>query len=740
MKKTLFFCGILLCPYLGVAQQHRAAKDEKKERLDSIVVSAPLIGKNTPLTYSEMTNDEMKKRPSSYSLPMIFSLQPSVVATTEGGTGLGYSKISIRGTDASRLNVTLNGITLNDAESSEVFWVDIPFIQSFIKSAQIQRGVGTSTAGSASFGGGINMLTNSPANNAYGSAEFSLGSYNTYISSIGAGTGLTKRGFSFDARYSHSETDGYIRNAYGKLNSLYTSLTWRNKNNLLRTNYLYGDQRTGITWEGISLEKYYSDRRYNPSGEYYDVAGNIHYYDNETDNYKQHYLQLFYTHRFSKHLAWNSAFNYTRGDGYYENYKAETKFSKFGLKPQVVDGITYKKSDIIIKQQLDNDYFAGYSGLNYVNAGLDMSAGVGYSYYGGDHWGNVIWSMYNNNIPDNFQYYKNDGRKKEFNLFARAQYKLGRHFVLYSELQYRNINYKMRGIDKDFFPLSNNRKYNFVNGKIGLTYNLDKNNSFYLSASLANRDPSRSDIKESIKSERGDDIKSERLLDYEIGYKYITGNFTAMANLYLMEYKNQLVATGKLSETGHVIKQNVPDSYRRGIELVLGWQPISSLRLDGNLTLSKNKIKKYTSFIDTYDNPNDWTPLAQTQIYYKKSNIAFSPEYTAMLMLTCKPYKDISFSLSNKFVGKQYMDNSSLAEAKVPAYMTASFNASKCIRLQNGSKLVFSGTVDNLFNNKYYAYGWIYRALFADGSKQHLEQGVYPQAEINFIFRIAYEF
>jgi iron complex outermembrane recepter protein len=671
---------------------------------------------------------------------MLFALQPSVVATTEGGTGLGYSKISIRGTDASRLNVSMNGITLNDAESEEVFWVDIPFIQSFLKSAQIQRGVGTSTAGTASFGGGINMMTASPSEKAYGNAEFSLGSYNTYITSIGAGTGISKSGLSFDARYSHSETDGYIRNAYGKLNSLFTSFGWKNKNNLLRANYIYGDQHTGITWEGISLEKYYSDRRYNPSGEYYDAAGNVHYYDNETDNYKQHYIQVFYTHKFNQHLAWNSALNYTGGSGYYENYKGSAKFSKYGIDPQVIDGVTYKKSDIIIRQQLGNDYFSGYTGLSYVNNGLDLSGGAGYSYYGGDHWGNIIWSMYNNNIEENLQYYKNDGRKKELNFFVRANYEFGQYLIAYSELQYRNINYKMRGIDKDFFSLYNNKKYNFINGTFGLTCNLNVNNKFYASVSVAHRDPSRSDIKESIKAKRQEELNSERLVDYEIGYKYTSGKFTAMANLYLMEYKDQLVATGKLSETGHVVKQNAPNSYRRGVELVLGWQPVSLIRLDGNLTLSRNKIRNFTSYVDTYDNPNDWTPLAQTQINYNTTNIAFSPDYTAMVMLTCTPTNTISFSLSNKFVGKQYMDNSSSADSKVPAYMTSSLNASKSLRLKNGSKIVLSGTVDNLFDNRYYAYGWIYRAVFADGSKQHLEQGVFPQAKINFIIRIAYEF
>lgn len=740
MKKALFFCGILLCPYLGFAQQHKAASDEKREKLDSIVVSAPIIGKNTPLTFSNITKEEMKSRPSSYSLPMIFALQPSVVATTEGGTGLGYTKISVRGTDASRLNVTMNGITINDAESQEVFWVDIPFIQSFLKSAQIQRGVGTSTAGTASFGGGINMLTASPSENAYGNAEFSFGSYNTYITSIGAGTGLSRQGFSFDARYSHSQTDGYIRNAKGGLNSLFTSFGWQNANNILKVNYIYGDQRTGITWEGISLEKYYSDRRYNPSGKYYDVAGNIHYYDNETDNYKQHHTQVFYTHRFTDNLVWNSALNYTRGDGYYENYKASAKFSKYGINPQVIKGTTYKKSDLIIRQKLSNDYYAGYTGLDYTNNGLEISGGAGYSYYGGDHFGNVIWSMYNNNIPDNFEYYRNDGRKKELNLFARAQYEINSYLTAYSEVQYRNINYKMRGDDKDFFSLYYNTKYNFVNGKIGLTLNINRNNKFYASASLSHRDPSRSDIKESIKSKRADEIKSESLKDFEIGYKYISETLTASANLYLMEYDNQLVATGKLSETGHVIKENAPDSYRRGVEFAIGWQPVSLFRFDGNMTLSKNKIKNFTTFIDTYNNKNDWNVMPQTQIHYKSTNIALSPDYIAMAMLTCNPSQSFSFSFASKFVGKQYMDNSQSAESKVPAYITASLNASKFIILRNGSKISISGTIDNIFNNRYYAYGWIYRAIFADGSAQYLEQGVFPQARTNFILRIAYEF
>lgn len=738
MKNIMFFCGIFLFPIL-LFSQNSISNLSKSEKLDSIVVSTARVSKNAPLTYSHVEKEQLKKSTSSHSLPLILSLQPSVVATTESGLGLGYSKLSIRGSDASRVNVTLNGITINDAESQEVFWVNLPFIQSFLQSAQVQRGVGTSSNGSAAFGGAINMQTLAAQNTPYGNAEFSYGSYQTYIMSVAAGGGVSKSGISFDARYSHSQTQGYIRNSNGELNSLFTSFGLQNNNNLFKINYIYGNQHTGITWEGISLKQYEQNRRYNPAGIYYDEAGNEHYYDNESDNYVQHHAQMFFSHKLSNSLTWNNVANYTKGDGFYENYKYNVKFSKYGLDNQVIDGSTYKKSDFIIRQGMDNYYLAVSSGLNYKTKKLNITGGVNYSFYDGDHDGTVLWSKYNNNIPKDYNWYSNVGKKSEANVFVKGEYNISK-FILYAEMQYRHINYNLSGLDKDFVSLDKKFKYNFANPKIGLTYNLSSSSKFYSSVSISHREPSRSDIKESIKAKRTDDLKQERLIDYELGYKYLADHFSLSANLYFMEYKNQLAATGKLSESGYVIMENVPKSYRRGVELAFAWQISNMLRFDANLTLSKNKIKNYTAWIDTYDNLNDWNFLGQTEVSYNKTSLILSPEVISAALITFSPGRNYDFSLSGKYVGKQYMDNTQSDDSKVPAYFTSSFNASKSINIKNGSKIILSACVDNLFDNKYYSYGWVYKSFFKEDSILNVDQGVYPQARIHFIAKVAYEF
>lgn len=748
MNKLLVLCGLfLLLPFASYSQQKNRENEsidefaeDRQRSLDSVVVSAARAGDKTPIAHTTIKKDAIRQSATSHSLPMILSLQPSVVATTEGGLGLGYSKLSVRGSDGSRINITLNGIAINDGESQEVFWVNLPSIQNFLSSVQLQRGVGTSANGPAAFGASVNMNTVSGGSDAYGNAEFSLGSYQTYMTTISAGSGLSKHGFSFDFAYSHNNSRGYIRNAKADLNSLFVSMGWQNACNSLKLNYIFGDQSTGITWEGISLEDYYSNRRYNPAGEYYDDAGNVHYYDNETDNYRQHYIQGIYTHRFSDALVWSTTLNFTKGDGYYENYKYDTKYSKYSLSPQVVGGVTYESGDFIIQKAMDNEYFAGITSLSYSADHLNITGGISYSIYSGDHFGDMIWAKYNQNIPDNYRWYFNNGRKGEFSAYARGEWNISGPVTLFADLQYRHIGYELEGSDDDDVALDSEYGYDFFNPKAGVTFNVGRNSKFYASLSVGHREPSRADIKESIKSGKADLIKNERLLDYELGYSYASSKVALGVNLYFMEYDNQLVSTGKLSESGYVIKENIPDSYRRGVELSIGWQALRSLRFDANLTLSRNKLRNYTLYIDTYDNDNDWNPVEQTEMFLKKSNLTLSPEIISMAMATFAPAESLSFSLIGKYVGEQYMDNSSLDIARVPGYFTASFNANKEFTLKNSSRIRLQLCVDNLFNNKYYSYGWIYYARFANGAPDYVEEGVYPQALINFTARIAYSF
>ena len=711
---------------------------DQVERLDSIVVDAYRAGVNTPVSFSQISRKELKRSSSSYSLPMVLQLQPSVVATTEGGLGLGYSKLQVRGTDDSRINVTLNGIAMNDSESQQVFWVNLPAMQSFLNSAQLQRGVGTSANGSGAFGASLNLESKLSGRKAYVAAEVSVGSYNTFLSSIAAGSGVLKNGFSFDMVYSRGITDGYIRNAKADLNSLYAVAGWENDANQLKLSYILGDQCTGITWEGVSLEKFETDPRYNVAGEYYDEVGNVHYYDNETDNYRQHYVQAAWNHSFSPFFTWNSTLNFTKGDGYYENYKGDAKFSKYGLEPGLgMPG----KSDFIVQQAMDNSFYAANSSLLYDSGYWKASAALSYGYYDGDHFGEVLWCKHMP-LESNFRWYENFGKKSDFSSFVRAEYSGIEDFTFFADLQYRGVRYLLEGIDKDFALLDWKNKYNFFNPKAGVTYASGDNSRIYASVAIAHREPSRSDIKESIKSGSASELKAERLVDVELGYRYSSENVSLAANLYFMEYKNQLVATGKLSDVGYVIKENIPVSFRRGIELSGGWQCLPFLRLDANLTLSRNKAVNYTAFVDTYNNPDEWEPVAQTQVFFKSTNLILSPEVIGMGMVSVSPGLGWDFSLTGKYVGKQYMDNFNSSVSVVPSYFVSSLRVLKGFKLFNNrpDSLELSLVVDNLLNHKYFSYGWIYQAWFEDGSSPYVEQGVYPQAPINFCFKMALKF
>ena len=754
MRGFLFIAALsALIPFSAQGAEKEAA-DEKVERLDSVVVSSSRAGRNTPVTFTMVGKDELRRSNPSNSLPMNLSLQPSVVSVNEGGTGLGYSKMTVRGSKGSQINVTLNGITLNDAESQEVFWVNIPALSSMISSVQLQRGLGTSANGAGAFGASINMSTASVSQEPFGSAEMSVGSYGTFISTYAAGTGLTKSGIYFNAAYSRGLTDGYIRNAYADVQSAMAVLGWLEGNESLRLTYLMGDQKTGITWEGISPEQYAIDRRYNPAGEYYDQYGNVHYYDNETDNYAQHHLQLNYTHSFSEKLAWSSTFNYTRGDGYYENYKAGKSFSKYLMQNPVIDGAEYDEGDFITREALANDYYVLNSDLKYSSERLNLTAGVNLSRYDGDHIGSVLWS---NVLGDSYDYdshdwYLNNGLKHEANAFVRGEILFAERLTAYADLQYRGIWLKMSGPEDDGVLLDHNDDWQFFNPRAGLSYRMNQASRLYASAALGHREPGRSDIKELIldanmaasagAESRGIDIRPEKMLDIELGYEYSTEDLSVSANVYLMEYWDMLLETGKLSDVGYAIKENVPRSWRRGVELAARWKPSEWLQVRGNITLSTNKIRNYTAYYEMYDNMNDWNYLGQHKVDFEYTDILMSPSVVGMASATVMPFagtsgllKPVYASLNGKYVGRQYYDNTSSDERSIPAYFVSDLSLGYEI-----SSLTLSFHVHNLFNRKYYADAWLWRAYFQQEDSYYAETGIYPQAPLNWMFKAALRF
>lgn len=747
MRGFLFYAALsVLVPFSAAAAENEAAvkagsEEEMTDKLDSVVVSASRAGKNTPVTYTMVGKEQLRENNPVNSLPMLLNLQPSVVAVNEGGTGLGYSKMTIRGTKGSQINVTLNGITLNDAESQEVFWVNIPSLTSLLSSVQLQRGLGTSANGAGAFGASVNMSTASVGSDPYARAEVSAGSYNTFMATVGAGTGLTRSGVYFDFAYTRNYTDGYIRNAKAKVQSAYAALGWMNETNSLKLTYLMGDQHTGITWNGIDLATYGTNRRYNSAGEYYDEFGNVHYYDNETDNYTQHHLQLNYTHQFPQNVVWSTTLNFTKGDGYYENYYMDQAFSDYNFpakdNPVIIDGVSYDAGDMIVQEAMDNYYLVLNSEVRYTGEKVNVTGGVNLSRYDGGHIGNLLWSQVHGDSYDYAAYndahtwYYNTSLKQEVNVFARAEYIPVKWMTAYADLQYRGISLSMNGPDDDAGMLDYGTTWHFFNPRAGLTFNWTGRNKAYISAALGNREPGRSDIKENIKSinsgsHEGISIRPEQMVDVEIGYQYTAPKVTVSANLYFMEYFDMLLETGRLTDVGYAIKENVDRAYRRGIEMGVAWQPKPWFRLDANSTLSMNKVRDYRM----YDSDNNL-------VDYGRVTMLMSPSVIGMLQLSFTPFRNIfdnslkttTLSINGKYVGKQYADNTQNEALTVPAYFVSNLALTHEFNVGSG-RLGLGGYINNLFNNMY----------FADASVWGTDMYVYPQAPINFMLRISYNF
>ncbi len=723
MKKTMLLAALCVLPLCAAAQ----------ERLDSVVVSATRAGKETPVTYDMVGKEELRQSNPSASLPMTLSLLPSVVTYNEGGTGLGNSSMTIRGSKGSQINVTLNGITLNDAESQEVFWVNIPALTSLLSGVQVQRGLGTSASGPGAFGASINMNTAFVRPEPSGTVEVSGGSFGTFMTSAAVSSGKLPSGLYFDLAWNLGVTDGYIRNADVESTSLFAVLGWIRGANSLRLTYLLGSQRSGITWDGIDLEHYYKDRRYNGAGEYYDDNGNVCYYPNQTDNYTQHHVQLNYTRQFGAHFTWVNTVNYTRGDGYDEYYKMSRKLPNFGFP---FSG----RSDMIYQKKMDNDLWVGASSLRYRSTVLDVTAGVNLSWYRGGHWGEVLWAKEAPDYPYNtLDWYNHTGWKREQSVFARAEYHPVHWLTTYADLQYRGIDYKLLGTDDDWLEygaveedrLNYLKRWNFFNPRAGVTAAWNKH-KIYASVAWGHREPGRGDIKENVKGALTS-IEPEKMLDTELGYAFTGRRLQASANIYLMEYWDMLLETGRLSSSGYAIKENVPRSWRRGIELCLAWEPLSWLKLDGNTTLSMNQIAQYTSYVP-YE---DYSALHE--VNYGRTTMLMSPSVIAMARASFLPWKGGRISVDFKYVGKQFIDNSMREQMAIPAWWVANLQAGHQFKLPLGL-LDLSVYVNNLFNRMYYAAGWRWETYNPASATVESGIGVYPQAPCNFMIKLRFSF
>ena len=702
---------------------------------DDVIISATRAGDQTPLAYSNVTGEILEKQNSGQGIPYLLSLTPSFVETSESGNGIGYTSLRIRGTDASRINVTIDGIPLNDPESQQVFWVDLPDLASSVDNIQVQRGVGTSSNGAGAFGASINIQTKGIENEPFAEINSAAGSFGTFRNSITAGTGLLKDRFAFQMRYSDLRSDGFVDRTGSEHNSAFFSALYRTGKSLLKANVILGKEKTGIGWWGVPKEILEVNRRYNPAGEYTDDYGNVRYYDNETDNYTQNHYQLIFSRRMNDYFSLHSALHYTWGKGYYEEFREDAAYIKYGLPPVSIGEITLGETDIVRRKWMANDFYGLVYSLNYKKDKLDAKIGGGMNLYSGDHYGRIIWMRYPGSIESNHQWYFNNGEKREASLYGKADYSLSERLSVFGDLQYRFLNYSLRGEDDDLKNIGQSHSFSFFNPKAGLFYRLPSGQEAFLSLSVANREPTRTDFKEAAGDSEATP-RPERLYDLEAGYLFRAARSSVGLNLYGMYYRDQLVPTGELSNVGYSIMTNVEKSYRIGAEITAGFKPSGFIGMDMSLTLSSNKIVNFLEHYIDY-NTSDWSEE------YKSNNlgtvdIAYSPSITGSSDLYVNILPPLKVHLISKYVGRQYFDNTMNKERVLDPYFVsnAMIDFEPALKSLRGASLQL--LVTNIFNVKYEsnAYGGNW---FEDGQEKTWAY-YFPQAGTGFMLRLGLKF
>lgn len=670
-----------------------------------------------PFAKVNLNKEQIGAANTGQDLPFLLNQTPSVVINSDAGNGVGYTGIRIRGTDATRINVTLNGIPYNDAESMGTYFVDLPDFASSVNSIQIQRGVGTSSNGAGAFGATINMATNEFNEKAYSELNNSFGSFNTWKNTLKAGTGLIDGHFTVDARLSRISSDGFIDRASSNLQSLYFSTAYINKKSSLRLNIFSGKEKTYQAWYGVPEDKLITDRTYNPAGT--EKPGTP--YDNQTDNYTQTHYQLFFNHAFNSKWSFNTALFLTKGSGYYEEYKADAAFADYGLPDITVGSNTISMTDLVRQRWLDNSFLGQIASVQYKDPQNEITFGGGWTKYQGQHFGNIIWLKTGTVSPD-YRYYDYPATKKDANFYAKWQHKLGAHWQTFVDLQYRHINHNMQGFEGNA-TLNVDRSFNFINPKGGITFT---NNGWqaFLSYALGNKEPNRDDFQASPVNQP----KAETLNDFELGLEKKHSHFSYGANLYFMSYVNQLVLTGQINDVGAYTRTNIPNSYRLGLELQASANFTKWLTIAGNITFSKNKIKSFTEYIDNYDTGS------QDAVPHSNTNISFSPDIIGGLTVKMQLCRNLDLNLLSKYVGKQYLDNTSNEQRKLDAYFTEDFRLGFTIKNMLFKEWHVIGQVNNLFNAKYqpngYSYSYISSNVLVNAN------GYYPMAGTNFMLAI----
>ncbi|PIE88736.1 MAG: TonB-dependent receptor [Bacteroidetes bacterium] len=708
---------------------------------EGVIIRATRASGNTPVTYQNITKEEIGKRNMGKDLPILLSHTPSLVSTSNAGAGVGYTSFRIRGTDMSRINITINGIPLNDGESQNVFWVDLPDISSSVDNLQIQRGVGTSTNGAAAFGATVNVLTNKAPQEAYAKTSFSGGSFNTLRANAAVGTGLIRNHWAFDARMSRITSDGYVDRGWSSLSSYYASGAYYGKKSLIKFITFSGKESTYQAWYGVPssfLEK--GQRTYNPAGAIENSNEEIiGFYDNQTDNYKQTHYQLHFSHEFNKKVNLNAALHYTKGAGYYESYKNGQKYKKYQQEEGDIfmrDSI-HKKSNLIRRKWLDNNFYGGTLSLNYTPGKWNISYGASFNIYDGDHFGKIIWAQHTPVVDQDKNWYESNGLKQDFSTFAKATYRLNNGLSFYGDIQFRSIDYSIKGLRDDLEDITQNHTYAFLNPKVGLMYRPNRHHKIYTSYAIANREPSRDNFTD---ADEGHIPNPEHLQNLEAGYEYQGRSVTAGINLYYMRYRDQLVLTGEINNVGDPIMVNAPNSYRTGIELMGHAILTDFLSWSANATLSRNKILDFNTYVDNWDYWNDPEhEPAQIETHHEETNISFSPSVTANNIFKFTFLEHLNVELVSQYVGKQYLDNSSNENYKLEAYFVNDIRINYTLKYKRLIKEVgFNLHINNILNEEYESDAWVYR--YYSGGSEYSMDGFFPQAGTHIMGGISLSF
>jgi iron complex outermembrane receptor protein len=683
----------------------------------------------SPYAVANVNAATIKAQNMGQDIPYILNHTPSVVISSDAGAGVGYTGMRIRGTDAARINFTINGIPVNDAESQATIFVNTPDLLSSTNSIQVQRGAGSSTNGSGAFGASVNISNLTQSRRAFAEINNTFGSFNTWKHTIKAGTGLLKGGFQFDARLSKISSEGYMERSSSDLKSMQFIAGWTSKSErtAIRFNLFTGTEKTGQAWNGVPEAMLATNRRFNGLG----LMADGNYYNDQTDNYQQDYYQLFFDHSFNSNWAAHVGLFLTRGKGFYNEYRLDESLSAYGLAPFTTpSGDTFETTNLTRRLWLDNYYYGGVYSLSYEKEGTQFILGGSITRYNGDHYGYVTWADYG--VPVNYRWYLLDAFKTDFNIYAKLQQRIGDRLYAFGDLQFRSVSYEMNGFRKNP-DLTPRARFNFINPKAGLSY-ITQHSKLYASFAVANKEPNRDDFEASPVQLP----KHETMYDVEAGYQYAQSVFEVGANFYYMYYKNQLILTGKVNDVGAYTRFNVPTSYRAGIEITAVVKPTDVINLSGNLTLSQNKILNFEEYIDNYDEGG------QIMNFYDKTDIAFSPNLIAAATATIEPLKrmlhgqNLFIDLIAKHVGRQYLDNTGNDNRSINPYTVCDARVRYTRQVPFAKELGISLGVYNFFNTRYEANGYTFS--YRAGGNLITENYYYPQAGINWLLAVNISF